>query len=111
MKTLKKHAAMAVILLSGVANAALAAPPLKQPYNLQGAPAMVVNVDASGHVMLRVWSTGREPRTFGIGRNCLFGGGLLSADNLFPDERVVIWTESGQAGTLPVIIRVVRDKN
>jgi len=112
MNSFIKRIALAATMLCAVGNTAVADPTPQNPGTLAGAPAMVVRVDQASHtVVLRVRSTGHDPRPFEISRNCLFSGGLLSADNLFPNERVLIWTQSGQAGKLPMVVRFDRDQN
>ena len=107
-----QNTVLAACLLSVATIVAAAPHRLKSPDSLQAAPAMVDSADPASHtVVLEVPSTGREPVAFAISRSCLFGGGLLSEANLFPGERVVIWTQGGGAGTLPAIIRVERAKN
>lgn len=107
MNAMVKSTALAVCMLFAAGGAWGA-----QPDSLRGAAAMVVSVDAADNtVVLRVPSAGRKALTFTVSRNCLFTGGLLSMDNLYPNVRVLVWTEGGQAGTLPVIVRVARAVN
>lgn len=107
MNAMMKSTALAMCMLLTASGAWGA-----QPDSLQGAAAMVVSVDAADNtVVLRVPSAGREALAFTVSRSCLFTGGLLSMDNLYPNVRVLVWTEGGQAGTLPVIVRVARAVN
>lgn len=83
-----------------------------QPDNLQGAAAMVVSVDAADNtVVMRVPAAGRTALAFTVSRSCLYSGGLVSLNDLYPNARVLVWTEGGQAGTLPIIVRVARAEN
>jgi len=112
MNSFIKAMSLAACLLSAAGSAAAAGPAPKDPGSLFAAPAKVVSVNQASHiVVLKVWSTGFKPVAFQIDRACLFSGGLVSSDNLFPDERVLIWTQGGQAGRLPSIVRVDRAQN
>ncbi|HSN18545.1 MAG TPA: hypothetical protein VLV87_10095 [Gammaproteobacteria bacterium] len=102
----------ATCLMSAVISAMAAGPKLQQPDSLKAQPAMVSSVDqASRTAVLHVWSAGREPRVYQVSRSCLFAGGLRSMDNLFPSERVLVWTEGWSAGKLPLIVRIERAQN
>ena len=112
MRSFIKTLTLAACLMSMVGSAVAASPKLQQPDSLKGEPAMVLSVNQTQHIaVMKVWSTGREPRMFEISRDCLFTGGLTSMDNLFPGERVLVWTEGGSAGKLPLIVRVERAQN
>jgi hypothetical protein len=83
-----------------------------QPGNLQGTDAIVVSVDAAhSTVVMRVRAASPTPLAFTVSRSCLYTNGLVSLDDLFPNARVLVWTEGGQAGTLPIIVRVARAVN
>lgn len=111
MHSLMKRMALAAWIMSA-ALSANADPMLQRADSLLNAPATVISVNAvTQTVVLRVRSTGRDSKVFTISQSCLFSGGLQSIDNLFPNERVMIWTQSGQTGKLPLIYRVERAQN
>ena len=112
MNTIMKNAALAISLLLAVTTAQALNPIPQRPDSLLGAVATVVSVNSVKHsVVLRVRSVSRDSLPFVVSPSCLFVNGLASFDDLFPNERVLVWTQGGQTGTLPVIYRVDRAQN
>lgn len=112
MNAMMKHTVLAVCMLFAAGSAWGVEPRRAQADSLLGAEAMVVKVNAAANtVLLKVPSTGHKPLTFVVSPSCLFTDGLLSMDNLYPNVRVLVWTQGSQAGTLPVIYRIARAVN
>lgn len=105
MKTLMKTLALAVCLLLPLAGALGAADSAR----LNGAKALVLAIDPVGHTMMLDVPSLAQPRaSFSISPNCIYGNGFKSLSSLHIDSRVLIWTQAGQAGKLPAIIKINR---
>ena len=95
------------LCLLGAVSAAWAAPGRNTPAQAPGgAPARVVEMDRSANtVTLRL---GNAPRaqTYEVSPTCVFEGGIGSLADLRPNMHVLVWTRPGQAGKLPILIRI-----
>ena len=97
------------LMLAGVQIAPWAAPHPATATGLRSAAAMVVSIDTtSDTVELRVSALGSTPVAFQVSPTCLYTGGLRSFDDLHPDFRIMVWTQAGQTGKLPVIVQMAR---
>ena len=98
-----------LLMLAAAQTAAWSTPHHAAADALKGATAMVSSIDAGAYtVELRVNGFGTAPMMFQISPTCLYTDGLMSAGDLHVNSRILIWTEAGQTGTLPVITRMAR---
>lgn len=105
MKNLIASLALSLCLLAA-ATAAWGAGDKPNGAGLLGAPAIVNEVNAKGGtVTLWVHST-KHAHAFQISTTCLYDVNIGTLDGLKPGMHVLVWTQGGQAGTLPVIYRL-----
>lgn len=100
---------LALLVLGGVQLTAWAAPSHAAPAALKGAAAVILQIEPGNALQLRV-SGLRSAADFELSPNCIYTGGLRGNDDLHPGLRVLVWTQSGGAGKLPLIIKMARMK-
>ena len=105
MKTLIAHIALAVCLLSPV-GATQAAPGQAPGAGLLGATAIVNAVDVPGGAVTLWVHSAKHAYSFQVSPTCLYDTHIGTLGGLKPGMHVLVWTQAGQAGTLPVIYRL-----
>ena len=106
MKSSIARVAFALCLLTAATAPWAAQKPEPSGIGLLNATAIVNAVDVKdGTVELWVHSI-KHGLTFQVSAACLYDVGIHNLAGLKPGMHVLVWTQGGQAGTLPVIYRL-----